>query len=118
MVWRNNMGLKDKIIKSNDENKEKIPDKEGVPSDEEMMKVFDDINDVELILLEEEAYRSTSDALDKLLSGENFEDNINECIGSLHALYIYLKVCKERNIKDKTVGELIEQYQDLLLRKE
>ena len=118
MVWRNNMGLKDRIIKSNDENREKIPDKGEVSSEEEMMKVFDDINDVELILLEEEAYRSTSESLDKLLSGESFEDNIAECVGSLHALYIYLKVCKERNIKDKTIGELIDQYKDLLLKKE
>ena len=101
------MEIKDKILRKKTEDKEKM-------TDEDMKKVFDDVTDVELILLEEEAYNHTSEALDKLLSSDNFEDNLDEYIGSLYALFIYLKVCDERKLKDKTIGELSEEYKKLL----
>ena len=83
-------------------------------NEEDLMALFSDCSDVELLLMGDEAHNQTAETIDKLMNGDDFFDNIQECISSLHALYIYKKVLKNRDIKNKTIGDFEEEYQKLL----
>lgn len=83
-------------------------------SEKDLMALFDDCSDIELMLMGDEARESTAEAIDKLMNSDDFFDNLEECISALHALYIYEKVLKNRDIENKTIGEFKKEYSDFM----
>lgn len=101
--------LKDTMCQSND-------DTDTPLSEDDLMALFDDCSDVELILMGDAAHESTKEAIDKLLNSDDFFQYLSECISALHALYIYEKVLAQRNIGDKTLSEFQKEYQEFLIK--
>lgn len=92
----------------------KVNEEESFIQDEkDLMELFDDCSDVELLLMGEEAHNSTMEEINKLLESNDFFDNLPSCLSALHAYYIYKKVVAERKIEDKTLSELQQEYNEL-----
>lgn len=99
--------LKDAVNKRSDETDTPL-------SEDELMSLFDDCSDVELILMGDQARNGAKEAIDKVLNSDDFFEYLTQCISALHALYIYEKVLAQRNMEDKTLGELQKEYAQFL----
>ena len=104
----------DEMLKSA-QNKIKQEESRSKPmTEEDLMGLFDDCSDVEVMLMGDEAQGGVSEAIANLMESENFfDDELSQCISALHTLYIYKKVYNSRDIEGKNWGEFKKEYNEL-----